>query len=90
MEEYQVCKYQACNSTLFNLSADCVQGRIKVFSMCFSMEEYRVCNPSRHEVLRLLWALHEARQGRNMNKIIQLCNRVTSASDIDTNIRFLG
>ncbi|XP_047476151.1 uncharacterized protein LOC125029990 [Penaeus chinensis] len=60
------------------------------FRTSSSADEYHVCTPSRHEVIRLLLALHEARQGRNMDRIIQLCNRHSNAAGIDTNIRFLG
>ncbi|XP_037785341.1 uncharacterized protein LOC119581092 [Penaeus monodon] len=60
------------------------------FRTSSSTDEYHVCTPSRHEVIRLLLALHEARQGRNMDRIIQLCNRHSNAAGIDTNIRFLG
>nr|XP_045620137.1 uncharacterized protein LOC123771592 [Procambarus clarkii] len=63
---------------------------VRRFRTTSSSEVYQVCTPSRHEVILLLVALHEARQGRNMNKIIRLCNRQTNAADIDTNIRFLG
>ncbi|KAG7154488.1 hypothetical protein Hamer_G018239 [Homarus americanus] len=35
------------------------------FSTTSREEVYQVCSPSRHEVIRLLVALHEARQGHN-------------------------
>ncbi|CAL4144259.1 unnamed protein product [Meganyctiphanes norvegica] len=60
------------------------------FRTAGSTEEYQVCTPNRHEVLKLLVALHEARQGRNMDKLIELCNRSSNAAMVDTNIRFLG
>ncbi|XP_076048602.1 uncharacterized protein LOC143029672 [Oratosquilla oratoria] len=52
--------------------------------------EYQMCNPSRGEVIKFLLALQEAKKGQNYNRLIQLCNRKSSAGAIDTNIRFLG
>ncbi|XP_050712657.1 uncharacterized protein LOC126996327 [Eriocheir sinensis] len=54
------------------------------------VEEYQVCRPSRREVVALLLALHEVRQGRNPDAMVSLCNILAHPASLDTNIRFLG
>ncbi|XP_045121283.1 uncharacterized protein LOC123510319 [Portunus trituberculatus] len=55
-----------------------------------SMNEYQMCRPSRREMLALLLALHEVRQGRNTGTLVRLCNTHTRPASLDTNIRFMG
>ncbi|KAK8738946.1 hypothetical protein OTU49_003755 [Cherax quadricarinatus] len=83
-------KHTFLTGALFPTSQPYEKRSARRFRTTSRKEAYQVCTPSRHEVIRLLVALHEARQGRNMNKIIHLCNRQTNAADVDTNIRFLG
>ncbi|XP_063878111.1 uncharacterized protein LOC135110074 isoform X2 [Scylla paramamosain] len=60
------------------------------FRTASSMSEYQVCRPSRREMLALLVALHEVRQGRNTGALVRLCNTHTRPASLDANIRFMG
>ncbi|KAI5704166.1 hypothetical protein M8J76_004794 [Diaphorina citri] len=48
-----------------------------------------MCTPSREDVVQLLVALHEAREGAN-GRTVNFCNRKRPATSIFTNIRFIG
>ncbi|KAL7286099.1 hypothetical protein TKK_0019614 [Trichogramma kaykai] len=52
-------------------------------------DPYNPCTPTRHDVFQLLVALHDAQKG-NRSRLVNICNRRRPASDIYTNIRFLG
>ena len=49
----------------------------------------QVCRPSSNEIVKFLYALHLARSG-STNQLARLCSEGRPASEIDTNVRFVG
>ena len=55
----------------------------QLYSIC------QVCRPSSNEIVQFLYALHLARSG-STNQLARLCSDGRPASEIDTNVRFVG
>ncbi|XP_014297351.1 uncharacterized protein LOC103575223 [Microplitis demolitor] len=55
----------------------------------FDYESARLCTPSREDVLQLLVALHDVRQG-NKSRTVNFCKTRRPVGKVFTNIRFLG